>query len=45
VFECAVADVEADLTASPDRADLARALDWLLSAARPLLAAPTTDRP
>ena len=38
VLEAAVEDVERDLAATPDDpAELRRALDWLLEAARPLL--------
>lgn len=37
VLECAVEDVERDLTeAGDDPAEVHRALDWLLDAARPL---------
>jgi uncharacterized protein YhaN len=39
VLEAAVEDVERDLTEAPDDpAEVRRALDWLLDAARPLLA-------
>ncbi len=36
VLACAVDDVERDLADSPKPADVRRALDWLLDAARPL---------
>jgi hypothetical protein len=37
VLECAVEDVERDLAVADDTAELRRALDWLLDAARPLI--------
>jgi hypothetical protein len=36
MLACAVDDVERDLADSPRPADVRRALDWLLDAARPL---------
>lgn len=36
VLECAVEDVERDLTVSSEPHELREALDWLLEAARPL---------
>jgi hypothetical protein len=36
VLECAVEDVERDLTPTATRAEYREALDWLLEAARPL---------
>lgn len=38
VLEAAVADVDADLAASRSPADVEAALEWLLAAARPLVA-------
>jgi hypothetical protein len=38
VLEAAIQDVDADLAASSTPADLRAALDWLLAAARPLVA-------
>jgi hypothetical protein len=38
VLEAAVQDVDADLAASNQPADVRAALDWLLAAARPLIA-------
>lgn len=36
VLEAAIEDVERDLGASPTKAELREALDWLLESARPL---------
>ncbi len=36
VLECAIEDVERDLTVSATRAELREAVGWLLEAARPL---------
>lgn len=38
VLEAAVEDVERDLTGSPTKTELHEAVDWLLDAARPLVA-------
>ena len=37
VLECAIEDVEGDVSASSTKAELVEALDWLLEAARPLV--------
>jgi hypothetical protein len=38
MLEAAIEDVDGDLAAAPgDPAEVARALDWLLTAARPLI--------
>jgi hypothetical protein len=37
VLECAIADVERDLSAGLDSSELREALAWLLDAARPLV--------
>jgi hypothetical protein len=44
VLECAVEDVERDLTGSPTKADYRDALDWLLDAARPVIDSLGRDR-
>jgi len=41
VLECAIEDVERDLRPSSTKRDYQEALDWILDAARPLLAAAT----
>lgn len=38
VLECAVEDVERDLSGTPNEQDLRDAVAWLLQAARPLIA-------
>ena len=43
ILECAIEDVERDLAAGPTRADYRDAIDWLLEAARPLLASLDDD--
>lgn len=45
VLECAVEDVERDLRGAPTRAEYREAVDWLLDAARPVIAALGRDRP
>ncbi len=50
VLECAVEDVERDLSGSPTRAEYQDAVDWLLAAARPVVDAlgrnvPDQDQP
>jgi hypothetical protein len=37
VLECAIEDVERDLTPAATRAELREAVDWLLEAARPIV--------
>jgi hypothetical protein len=37
VLECAIEDVERDLTGSATRAEYREAVDWLIDAARPLV--------
>jgi hypothetical protein len=45
VLEAAIDDVDRDLAASDAAADVREALDWLLEAARPLVAAPRPGPP
>lgn len=44
VLECAVEDVERDLSGAPTRAEYQEAVDWLLGAARPVIDALGRDR-
>lgn len=44
VLECAVEDVERDLTGSPTRSEYRDAVDWLLGAARPVIESLGRDR-
>jgi hypothetical protein len=44
VLACAVEDVDNDLAGDHDVADVARALAWLLDAARPLAELSRSDR-
>jgi hypothetical protein len=44
VLECAVEDVERDLTGAPTRAEYQEAVDWLLGAARPVVESLGRDR-